>query len=113
MRHQIEEETISGVMCATRKGYSVLREGQDFAGTRAIPLFLPRTDFEKAMQVLEEGPLFQILPLRKAKVGILVTGTEVFRGLVQDRFIPIIRGKTEKSTAQSVSRNSGDKLLDS
>ena len=87
---------ISGVMCATRKGYSVLREGQDFAGTRAIPLYLPRTDFEKAMQVLQEGPLFQILPLRKARVGILVTGTEVFRGLVQDRFIPIIRGKTEK-----------------
>ena len=39
---------------------------------------------------------FKILPLQKAKVGILVTGTEVFRGLVQDRFIPIIRGKTEK-----------------
>jgi formylmethanofuran dehydrogenase subunit E len=83
-------------MCATRKGFSVLREGQDFAGTRAIPLFLPRADFEKAMQVLQDGPLFQILPLQKAKVGILVTGTEVFRGLVQDRFIPIIRGKTEK-----------------
>ena len=87
---------IPGVMCATRKGYSVIREGQIFAGTRAIPLFLPRTDFEKAMNVLQEGPFFQILPLRKAKVGILVTGTEVFRGLVQDRFIPIIRAKTEK-----------------
>jgi formylmethanofuran dehydrogenase subunit E len=95
--HQLEIfNRISGVMCATRKGYSVLREGQDFAGTRAIPLFLPKADFDKAMQVLEEGPLFQILPLQKAKVGILVTGTEVFRGLVQDRFIPIIRGKTEK-----------------
>jgi formylmethanofuran dehydrogenase subunit E len=95
--HQLEIfNRVSGVMCATRKGFSVLREGQDFAGTRAIPLFLPRVDFEKAMQVLQGGPLFQILPLQKAKVGILVTGTEVFRGLVQDRFIPIIRGKTEK-----------------
>jgi formylmethanofuran dehydrogenase subunit E len=95
--HQLEIfNRIPGVMCATRKGYSVLRAGQDFAGTRAIPLFLPRTDFEKAMQVLEIGPIFQILPIREARVGILVTGTEVFRGLVQDRFIPIIRGKTEK-----------------
>ena len=40
--------------------------------------------------------MFEILPLRKAKIGILVTGTEVFRGLVQDRFIPIIRAKTKK-----------------
>ncbi|MFH0998074.1 MAG: FmdE family protein [Pseudomonadota bacterium] len=87
---------IPGVVCATRKSYSVIREGQIFAGTRAIPLFLPKADFEKAMHVLQEGPLFQVLPLRKAKVGILVTGTEVFRGLVQDQFIPIIRGKTEK-----------------
>ena len=93
--HQLEIfNMIPGVMCATRKGYSVLREGQDFAGTRAIPLFLSRTEFEKAMQVLQEGPVFQIMPIQKAKVGILVTGTEVFRGLVQDRFIPIIRGKT-------------------
>jgi formylmethanofuran dehydrogenase subunit E len=87
---------IEGVMCATRKGYSVLREGQAFAGTRAIPLFLPKADFDKAMDVLSSGPFFEILPIKKAKVGILVTGTEVFRGLIQDRFIPIIRGKTEK-----------------
>lgn len=87
---------IPGVICATRKGFSVIRDGQTFAGTRAIPLFLPRTDFEKAMQMLQQGPLFEILPLRKAKIGILVTGTEVFRGLVQDRFVPIIRAKTKK-----------------
>lgn len=87
---------IEGVMCATRKGYSVLREGQAFAGTRAIPLFLPKVDFDKAMGALDDGPCFDILPLNKANVGILVTGTEVFRGLVEDRFIPIIRGKTEK-----------------
>lgn len=87
---------IPGVMCASRKGYSVLRKDQAFAGTRAIPLYLPKGDFEKAMQVLQDGPLFQVLPMRQAKVGILVTGTEVFRGLIQDRFIPIIRGKTEK-----------------
>jgi formylmethanofuran dehydrogenase subunit E len=87
---------IDGVMCATRKSYSVLRQGQDFAGTRAIPLYLPRADFEKAMVILEAEPLFNILKIQKATVGILVTGTEVFRGLVQDRFIPLIRGKIEK-----------------
>lgn len=87
---------VPGVMCATRKNYSVLRQGQNFAGTRAIPLFLPKIDFEKAMLVLQGGSLFNILPLHKAKVGILVTGTEVFSGLVQDRFIPIIRAKIKK-----------------
>ena len=87
---------IPGVMCATRKSYSLITEGRQFAGTRAIPLYLPKVNFEKAMQVIGQAPLFHIKPLRKAKVGILVTGTEVFLGLIQDRFIPIIRAKTEK-----------------
>ncbi len=87
---------VSGVMAATRKSFSLLGDTRSFAGTRTIPLFLPRTDFLKAMSVLAEGPLFRVVPLRQAKVGILVTGTEVFRGIIQDRFVPIIRAKTEK-----------------
>ena len=42
-----------------------------------------------------DGPLFQVLPLKKARVGILVTGSEVFQGLIEDRFIPILGAKVE------------------
>ena len=87
---------VPGVMCAARQNFSVLAQGLRFAGTRAVPLYLARSDFQKAMRVLEEGPLFKVLPLRSAKVGVLVTGTEIFRGLVDDKFIPIIRNKVEK-----------------
>jgi formylmethanofuran dehydrogenase subunit E len=87
---------IPGVMCGSRHGYTVVDQGFKLAGTRAIPLFLPRKDFHKAMTVLADGPLFEVLPLRKARVGILVTGTEVFRGLVEDKFIPIISNKVKK-----------------
>ena len=45
--------------------------------------------------MLEKGPLFSVHALRSANVGILVTGTEVFRGLIEDKFIPIIRNKVE------------------
>ncbi len=86
---------IEGVMCASRKSYSVLRKGQVFAGTRAIPLYLPRADFERAMQVIDGSPVFSIHPMRQAKVGILITGTEVFQGLIADKFAPIIRAKVE------------------
>lgn len=86
---------VPGVMCAARHGYSVLEEGMDIAGTRAIPLYLPRSSFLAASAVLEKGPLFNILPMRKAKVGILVTGTEVFRGIIKDKFDPIIRNKVQ------------------
>jgi len=91
---------VSGVMCACRQSYSVLTQGRMLGGTRAIPLFLPRADFHKAMALLSDGHLFQVLPLRQPRVGILVTGTEVFMGLVEDRFVPIISTKVEKFGGQ-------------
>src|SRR5208337_173268 len=48
------------------------------------------------LAILSDGPLFQVLPLRQPRVGILVTGTEVFMGLVEDKFIPIITIKVEQ-----------------
>ncbi|MDE7370825.1 MAG: trehalose-binding protein, partial [Desulfovibrio sp.] len=59
----------------------------------AIPLFLSRANFALALAALEGGPLFRVLPMRRAKAGILVTGTEVFQGLIEDRFIPVISAK--------------------
>ena len=87
---------VPGVMCASRQSFTLISENRKLAGTRAIPLYLSRADFQKALTVLRDGPLFRVLPLRQAKIGILVTGTEVFRGLVEDRFIPIVRSKVEK-----------------
>jgi formylmethanofuran dehydrogenase subunit E len=86
---------IPGVMCAGRQGYSMVVKDRAVAGTRAIPLYLPRRDFEAALRILEGGPLFEVRALKKARVGVLVTGTEVFQGLVKDRFIPVITSKAE------------------
>jgi formylmethanofuran dehydrogenase subunit E len=93
---------VPGVMCASRTDYSLMAQGRPLGATRAIPLFLPRADFLKALAVLEEGPLFTILPLRQPRAGVLVTGTEVFLGLVEDKFIPIITAKVEKFQGQVV-----------
>lgn len=86
---------IPGVMCASRRGCIPIHKDRCLAGTRAIPLYLPRSSFLRAMAVLQQGPLFRVLPMRKARVGILVTGSEVFQGLVEDRFIPIIGAKVK------------------
>ena len=86
---------VPDVMCASRKRYDVVAKGESLAATRAIPLYLEKSNFHRAMDVLHSGPIFRILPLRQARVGILVTGTEVFRGIVEDSFIPIIESKVK------------------
>lgn len=84
------------VMCTSRQGDILVDEGKPVAGTRAIPLYLSETIFRNSLSVLDAGPLFSVTPLRKGRVGILVTGTEVFQGLIEDKFIPIISGKVQR-----------------
>lgn len=84
---------VSDVICASRHTGSVVEEGTQVAASRAIPLYLARADLLRATNVLAQGPLFSVLPMKRAKVGILVTGTEVFQGLIEDRFEPIITQK--------------------
>ena len=87
---------VPNVMCASRQSFSIVNKGEELAGVRAIPLFLHRIDFNKAVTVLGSDPFFKVLPMRRARVGILVTGAEVFQGLVKDGFTTIIRTKLEK-----------------
>jgi formylmethanofuran dehydrogenase subunit E len=82
------------VICAARQDATLVEEGASLAATRVIPLYIGKSRFAEALSLLDR-PLFAVLPLREAKVGILVTGTEVFNGLVEDGFIPVITAKAE------------------
>ncbi|MBI9112905.1 FmdE family protein [Maridesulfovibrio ferrireducens] len=86
---------VPDVMVAARKSGSLVKKGTRFAGTRAIPLYLSRNNFSKAVSSLNGDPLFKIAPLRKAKVGLLITGDEVFSGLIEDKFEAIITAKVQ------------------
>ncbi len=92
----IKFNTVANVMCTSRQNNILVDRDRPFAGCRAIPLYLARDQFQQAMACVNDGPLFNIIPLRTARVGILVTGTEVFSGLIEDKFEPIIRSKVEK-----------------
>ncbi len=98
----IEEfNMIPGVMCASCRSFTPVSSGRDLAETRALPLYLPKASFLRAITVLRYGPLFGVLPMRKARVGILVTGGDVFQGLL-DRFIPVIGAKVESLNCRVV-----------
>ncbi|WP_461209687.1 FmdE family protein [Desulfocurvus sp. DL9XJH121] len=85
--------SLTGVIATTRHDGSVLKAGTRVAATRSIPLFLPENVFHKAVNVLGDKPVLHVRPMRKARAGILITGTEVFQGLIEDKFEPVITGK--------------------
>ncbi len=93
---------VPDVMCASRQGNILVDQDKPFAGCRAIPLYISRDIYSRALAALGNEPLFKVLVLEPLKVGILITGTEVFQGFIEDRFQPVIKGKVERFGCQVV-----------
>jgi molybdenum cofactor synthesis domain-containing protein len=83
------------VMCATLHNNTVVKEGQRIAGTRAIPLVIKKAVVQQAVSI-GRGGIVSVKRMRKPRVGVVITGTEVYSGRIKDGFSPIIHKKVER-----------------
>ncbi len=82
------------VMCATLPTNTPVRRGEQVAASRLIPLVAERRLVEQAVAIAREGgPIVRVLPLRSVKAGLVITGSEVFHGRIEDRFEQVLRDK--------------------
>ena len=85
---------VDEVMCATLHSHTLVQNGQLVAATRAIPLVMKRAPVERAAAIAaQNGGVVSVKPLRKARAGLVVTGSEVYHGLIQDKFAPTLSAK--------------------
>jgi molybdenum cofactor synthesis domain-containing protein len=85
---------VEEVMCATQHSYTLVKKDELVAATRAIPLVMKRAHVERAAAIASQNNgVVSVRPLRKAHVGLIITGNEVYHGLIEDRFEPVLRKK--------------------
>jgi len=85
---------VDEVMCATLHNHTLVKKNQQVAATRAIPLIMKRTPIERAAAIARQnGAALSVHALRQAKVGLVITGSEVYHGLIEDRFAPVLSQK--------------------
>jgi hypothetical protein len=85
---------IDEVMCATLHNHTLIKKGELVAATRAIPLVMKRAPIERAAAIAQQnGATLSVKAMRQAKVGLVITGNEVYHGLIEDRFAPILSEK--------------------
>lgn len=85
---------VDEVMCASLHSYTLVKKGQQVAATRAIPLVMKRSPVERAAAIASQGKgTVSVHALKDAKVGVVITGNEVFNGLIDDKFAPILKKK--------------------
>ncbi|MBF0539154.1 MAG: molybdopterin-binding protein [Nitrospirae bacterium] len=89
---------VGEVMCATLHTNTVVTKGQIVGGVRAIPLVVKRAIVESAVSAAKdvfEGCL-QVRVIRKPRAGVVITGSEVYTGKVEDKFLPVVKTKIER-----------------
>ena len=92
--------SIDEIMIASRKGDTAVQIGDKLAGTRVIPLVIKKDKLNKAKAIADETPIMRVLPYTLKTAAIITTGSEVFRGRIEDRFTPVL---IEKLSAYRIS----------
>ena len=70
-----------------------VQKDEKVAAFRVIPLTISKSQLEKARQFSTSEPLISVKPFKKIRVGIVTTGSEVYTGLVEDAFYPVLKAK--------------------
>lgn len=87
--------SIEHVSISTIYDNVVVSKGDKVASERIIPLFTREQNIKKVEELGSSGELLHIKPFIKQKVHLLITGNEVFKGIIKDRFYDALKPKVE------------------
>ena len=78
------------LMIATRHTNTAVHKGDKLAGTRIIPLVIEEEKLKEAEALAGDTPILSLTPWKLKTCGLITTGSEVSKGLIQDSFTPVI-----------------------
>ncbi|HTY26243.1 MAG TPA: molybdopterin-binding protein [Desulfomonilaceae bacterium] len=85
---------VDGIMCASIHNNTLVKEGDIVAATKAIPLVIERDYVNKAVAVARNcGGVFTVKELSRPRTGLIITGQEVYEGLIEDKFVDALAPK--------------------
>ena len=85
---------IEDVMFATLHSNQPVSDNQPVGGTRIIPLVTDEARIRRVEAICRNHfPILQVKPFVPYRVGLIVTGSEVFEGRIEDGFGPVVEKK--------------------
>ena len=85
------------MVLASRHGDFPVKKGNKIVGMRVVPLVIEEEKMNRVREICGEEPIFQLLPFRPMKAGVVTTGSEVYYGRIQDQFTPVVKDKLEEA----------------
>ena len=88
--------SLGDIIVATAHSDTVCRQGARVAAMRIIPLSIHEGRLAEMEAIAKDGgPVISVRPLELSRIGVIVTGSEVFKGRIEDGFSGVMRRKIE------------------
>lgn len=85
---------VDKVTFATRHNNILVEKDEAIGATRIIPLVIEKENIEKVENICKQyNKIVYIKKIQALKIGVIVTGTEVYDGIIKDKFAPILKEK--------------------
>ena len=91
-----EINSIGDITICTLPDHFPVEAGDRLASMRIVPLVTKEEQILKAEALCKDRKLLDLRPYQHKKVGVIVTGSEVYTGRIQDKFEPVVRAKMKK-----------------
>ena len=103
---------IGDITIASLPDHYPVEPGMRLASMRIVPLVTQEAQIVEAEALCRERPLFALRPYQHRKIGVIITGSEVYHGRIQDKFEPVVRRKMAQYPAELVGVTLCDDDLD-
>ena len=105
-------DSIGDITICTLPDHYPVEAGARLASMRIVPLVTKETQIMEAERLCAEEKLLDLLPYREKKLGVVITGSEVYTGRIQDKFEPVVRAKMKQYPCEIVGVTICDDDLD-
>ncbi len=95
-----ELNSIGDITISTLPDHYPVEVGARLASMRIVPLVTKESQIIQAESLCRDRKLLELLPYQNKKIGVIVTGSEVYTGRIKDKFEPVVRAKMTKFPAE-------------
>ena len=86
---------IGDITISTLPDHYPVEAGARLASMRIVPLVTEEARIIEAEKLCENEKLLDLRPYQHKKIGVIITGSEVYSGRIKDKFEPVVRRKME------------------
>lgn len=88
--------SLGNMMIATRRSCIPVKKGEKLAATRIIPLVIEKEKMEEAKRCAGKEPIVEVVPYKLKTAGLITTGNEVLKGIIEDTFSDVVIEKLKQ-----------------